>query len=104
MRVEEREEAEAEDGEGPADVVLGTVLVEEYDADTSDDGEEGDGEGDMALMGAAEGRIGGRVVAFGEIGASRRSGGGRWTIVAFEDGIASKAWTLALTAEDAIAA
>ena len=70
---------------------------------------DGDGEGEGGIIfivaAAVDGRIGcERVEAVGESGDSRRSGGGLETTVAAEDCMASKAWTLALTAEEAMRA
>ena len=47
--------------------------------------------------------MGESTVALGEMGASRRSCGGLWTMVALEACMASKACTRALTADDAMA-
>ena len=70
-------------------------------------GGDGEGEGGIIFIVAAavDGRMGcERVEAVGESGDSRRSGGGLETTVAVEDCMASKAWTLALTAEEAMRA
>ena len=65
-------------------------------------GGDGEGEGGTARI-WVEGRMGVNVVAAGEMGASRRSGGVREeTMVALEVCMASNAWTLALTADEAI--
>ena len=65
-------------------------------------GGEGEGEGGTALI-WVEGRMGVNVVAIGEMGVSRRSGGGReGTTVALEACMASNACTLALTADEAM--
>lgn len=69
-------------------------------------GGEGDGEGGMDLRGVEgeEGSMGEMLVAVGDIGVSRRSGGDLGTTVPFDACIVSKACMRALTADEAMAA